>query len=63
VRTRLAVYDFQDACFMPVSRLNTVQRPGPTVLIYRKVRWPIPARTPAPCGDRPPTVAQIRARV
>jgi len=38
VRSRSAVYDFQDAFFMPVSRLNTVQRPGPTVLIYRKVR-------------------------
>ena len=38
VRSRSAVYDIQDAFFMPVSHLNTVQRPGPTVLIYRKVR-------------------------
>jgi 4-amino-4-deoxy-L-arabinose transferase-like glycosyltransferase len=31
-----AVYDPQDAFFLPLSRFNTVERPGPTVLIYRK---------------------------
>jgi hypothetical protein len=33
---RRAVYDLQDAFFMPVSGLSTVIRPGPTVLIYRR---------------------------
>ena len=33
---RRAVYDLQDAFFMPVSGFNTVIRPGPTVLIYRR---------------------------
>jgi 4-amino-4-deoxy-L-arabinose transferase-like glycosyltransferase len=37
-KSRSAVYDLQDAFFMPVSRLDTVERPGPTVLIYRNVR-------------------------
>ena len=37
-RSRSAVYDLQDAFFMPMSRLDAVERPGPTVLIYRKVR-------------------------
>ena len=32
---RDAVYDLQDAFFMPVWGFWTVQRPGPTVLIYR----------------------------
>ena len=32
---RDAVYDLQDAFFMPVWGLWTVERPGPTVLIYR----------------------------
>ena len=31
-----AVYDLQDAFFMPVSGLQTVIRPGPTILIYRR---------------------------
>ena len=31
-----AVYDLQDAFFLPVSGFNTVQRPGPTVRIYRR---------------------------
>ena len=32
----LAVYDPQDAFFLPVSGFNTVERPGPTVSIYRR---------------------------
>jgi Dolichyl-phosphate-mannose-protein mannosyltransferase len=35
---RSAVYDMQDAFFMPVSGFSTVERPGPTVFIYRRVR-------------------------
>lgn len=31
-----AVYDLQDAFFMPVSRFDEVRRPGPTVRIYRR---------------------------
>jgi Dolichyl-phosphate-mannose-protein mannosyltransferase len=34
--SRSAVYDLQDAFFMPVSGFSTVIRPGPTVLIYRR---------------------------
>jgi hypothetical protein len=34
--SRSAVYDLQDAFFMPISKFSTVERPGPTVLIYRK---------------------------
>jgi hypothetical protein len=30
-----AVYDLQDAFFMPVSGFSTVRRPGPTIRIYR----------------------------
>jgi hypothetical protein len=33
-----AVYDLQDAFFMPLSGFSTVERPGPTILIYRRVR-------------------------
>jgi hypothetical protein len=33
---RSAVYDLQDAFFLPVSGFGTVIRPGPTVLIYRR---------------------------
>ena len=33
---RAAVYDLQDAFFMPLSRLDTVIRPGPTIRIYRR---------------------------
>jgi hypothetical protein len=35
-RPRGAVYDPQDAFFMPVWGMWTVERPGPTVLIYRQ---------------------------
>jgi hypothetical protein len=35
-RARAAVYDLQDAFFMPLSRLDTVVRPGPTIRIYRR---------------------------
>ena len=31
-----AVYDLQDAFFMPVSGFSTVIRPGPTILIYKR---------------------------
>src|SRR6266542_2020006 len=34
--SRSAVYDLQDAFFMPVAGFRTVIRPGPTVLIYRR---------------------------
>ena len=33
---RAAAYDLQDAFFMPLSRLDTVVRPGPTIRIYRR---------------------------
>jgi 4-amino-4-deoxy-L-arabinose transferase-like glycosyltransferase len=33
---RSAVYDLQDAFFMPVAGFSTVERPGPTVTIYRR---------------------------
>ncbi|MGB2716757.1 MAG: phospholipid carrier-dependent glycosyltransferase [Vicinamibacterales bacterium] len=36
-RARSAVYDQQDAFFMPFSRFYTVERPGPTILIYRRI--------------------------
>ena len=35
-RARSAVYDWQDAFFMPFSGFDTVERPGPTILIYRR---------------------------
>jgi len=35
-RARSAVYDQQDAFFLPFSRFYTVERPGPTILIYRR---------------------------
>jgi hypothetical protein len=35
---RSAVYDRQDAFFMPVSGFSTVIRPGPTILIYKRRR-------------------------
>jgi len=35
-RPGAAVYDLQDAFFMPVSRFDEVRRPGPTVRIYRR---------------------------
>ena len=31
-----AVYDLQDAFFMPVWGLHTVERPGPTIYVYRR---------------------------
>jgi hypothetical protein len=31
-----AVYDLQDAFFMPIAGFRTAVRPGPTILIYRK---------------------------
>lgn len=31
-----AVYDLQDAFFLPLSRFDTVVRPGPSIFIYRK---------------------------
>jgi hypothetical protein len=34
--SRSAVYDLQDAFFIPISGFSTVIRPGPTVLIYRR---------------------------
>ena len=36
--SRSAVYDQQDAFFVPFSRFSTVERPGPTILVYRRVR-------------------------
>jgi hypothetical protein len=30
------VYDIQDAFFMPIAGFGGVERPGPTVLIYRR---------------------------
>jgi hypothetical protein len=38
-----AVYDAQDAFFLPLSGFSTVRRPGPTVFIYRRGDAP-PAR-------------------
>jgi hypothetical protein len=35
-RSRWAVYDQQDAFFMPFSGFHTVDRPGPTIRIYRR---------------------------
>lgn len=39
-RARAAVYDLQDAFFLPFSRFDTVVRPGPTVRIYRRADAP-----------------------
>jgi hypothetical protein len=36
-RARSAVYDQQDAFFLPFSRFDTVERPGPTILVYRRI--------------------------
>ena len=36
--SRSAVYDLQDAFFLPLSKFSTVERPGPTVLIYRRAK-------------------------
>jgi hypothetical protein len=35
-RIASAVYDLQDAFFLPMSSLSTVERPGPTIRIYRR---------------------------
>jgi 4-amino-4-deoxy-L-arabinose transferase-like glycosyltransferase len=35
-RARSAVYDLQDAFFMPLSRFWTIERPGPDIFIYRR---------------------------
>jgi hypothetical protein len=40
-----AVYDPQDAFFLPFSAFETVERPGPTILIYRR-RDLLPLRQP-----------------
>jgi 4-amino-4-deoxy-L-arabinose transferase-like glycosyltransferase len=43
-RAASAVYDLQDAFFLPVSRFSTVDRPGPTIRIYRRRdAGPLPA--------------------
>jgi hypothetical protein len=39
-RARAAVYDLQDAFFLPFSRFDTVVRPGPTIQIYRRADAP-----------------------
>lgn len=36
-RSRWAVYDPQDAFFMPFSGFHTIERPGPTIRIYRRL--------------------------
>ena len=37
-RPRLAVYDWQDAFFMPLWGFWTVERPGPTIRVYRRTQ-------------------------
>lgn len=32
------VYDLQDAWFLPISGFKTVDRPGPTIFVYRRLR-------------------------
>ena len=39
-RARSAVYDHQDAFFLPLSNFRTVIRPGPTISIYRRNSQP-----------------------
>ena len=39
-----AVYDLQDAFFMPLSSFHTVERPGPSIAIYRRRDLPAVAR-------------------
>ena len=36
-RPASAVFDLQDAFFMPVSRFDEVRRPGPTIRIYKRL--------------------------
>ena len=33
-----AAYDMQDAFFLPISGFKTVDRPGPTIFVYRRLR-------------------------
>lgn len=39
-----SVYDHQDAFFLPFSGFTTVERPGPTIRIYRRKGAQVPAR-------------------
>ena len=45
---RSPVYDLEDAFFMPVSGFIDVERPGPTVTIYRRAGLPQVAERRAP---------------
>jgi 4-amino-4-deoxy-L-arabinose transferase-like glycosyltransferase len=53
-RSERAIYDPQDAFFLPLSRFHTVIRPGPTIRIYRRKdarpssMQPTPTWTPRP---------------
>jgi hypothetical protein len=51
-RARSAVYDQQDAFFMPISDLGSIERPGPTIRIYR--RQDLSPRMPAISAAEPP---------
>ncbi|MBA2306085.1 MAG: phospholipid carrier-dependent glycosyltransferase [Acidobacteria bacterium] len=35
-RARAAVYDLQDAFFLPFTRFTTIERPGPNISVYRR---------------------------
>jgi 4-amino-4-deoxy-L-arabinose transferase-like glycosyltransferase len=48
---RAAVYDLQDAFFMPMSGFSSVERPGTTISIYR--RADLPPAEPATENQRP----------
>jgi hypothetical protein len=53
-RARAAVYDLQDAFFMPVSGFSSVRRPGPTVRIYRRSdAFAVPVPDEYTRGSRP----------
>ena len=49
-KARSAVYDWQDAFFMPISGNGFIERPGPTIRIYRRRDGssPLPAGTASP---------------
>ena len=49
-KARSAVYDWQDAFFMPISGFGFIERPGPTIRIYRRRDGssPLPAGTASP---------------
>jgi 4-amino-4-deoxy-L-arabinose transferase-like glycosyltransferase len=49
-KARSAVYDRQDAFFMPISGFGFIERPGPTIRIYRRRDGssPLPAGTASP---------------